>query len=185
MSGSKNRDSTQFNRIKPEEEYANALDDESIFEAIVNHFGGEIIDEYGSYRKVCPWQRGLILKWLRMQSFYNPPLPNQPFECVGMLRLCCHEKKNIYDTIIKLSVMCFYLYTCLAIYLFASIDLFQDDNFNILGGVDGKDALLTHFDELEKRISNVEDVFAYLQSQTKGVPGTSKHEICSNTKKKL
>ena len=27
------------------------------------------------------------LKWLRMQSFYNPPLPNQPFECVGMLRL--------------------------------------------------------------------------------------------------
>lgn len=81
--------------------------------------------------------------------------------------------------------MCFYLYTCLAIYLFASIDLFQDDNFNILGGVDGKDALLTHFDELEKRISNVEDVFAYLQTHTKGVPGTSKHEICSNTKKKL
>ena len=87
MSGSKNRDSTHFNRIKPEDEYAYALDDEPIFEAIVNHFGGEIIDEYGSYRKVCPWQRGVILKWLRMQSFYNPPLPNQPFECVGMLRL--------------------------------------------------------------------------------------------------
>jgi hypothetical protein len=63
--------------------------------------------------------------------------------------------------------MCFYLYSCLAIYLFASIDLFQDDNFNILGGVDGKATLLSNFDELGKRISNVEDVFAYLQSQLK------------------
>ena len=96
MSGSKNRDSTHFNRIKPEEEHVNALDDESIFKAIVNHFGGEIIDEYGSYRKVCPWQRGVILKWLRVQSFYNPPLPNKSFECVGMLRLFAVMKKNIF-----------------------------------------------------------------------------------------
>ena len=59
--------------------------------------------------------------------------------------------------------MLFYLYTCLAIYLFAATDLFQGDNFNILGAFDGKDTLLTNFDELDKRISNVEDVFAYLQ----------------------
>ena len=84
MSGSKNRVSTHTNRITPEEEYAIALDDASIFEAIVNHFGGEIIDEYGSYRKVCPWQRGVILKWLRKQTFYNPHMLNQPIECVGM-----------------------------------------------------------------------------------------------------
>ena len=90
MSASKTGDCTKLIPIKPEEEYANALGDEAIFEAIVNHFGGDVIEEYGSYSKVCPWQRGVILKWLRRQSFYNPP--KQPIECVGMLTfLSCFQ----------------------------------------------------------------------------------------------
>ena len=82
-------------------------------------------------------------------------------------------------------MICLQLYTSFAIYLFAFIELFLDDNFNILGGVDGKDSLLTNFDALEKRISNVEDAFAYPKFKTKDNCGTSKHGGCKNTNNKL
>ena len=41
-----------------------------MYNKIINHWGVEIFDEYGSYANCAPWQRDRILVWLRKKPYY-------------------------------------------------------------------------------------------------------------------
>jgi hypothetical protein len=57
--------------LTPEQEWSKALSHELLYNEIINHWGVEIFDEYGSYANCAPWQRDRILVWLRKKSYYR------------------------------------------------------------------------------------------------------------------
>ena len=61
--------------------------------------------------------------------------------------------------------------------------MFEADNFDSVGGVVDTNGFSNQFDDLEKRISKVEAVFAYLKSKSNG-ESTSIAGGSRNTKNK-
>lgn len=52
------------------EEYEYMLNHYLLSDAVLDEFGSEPIDEYGSYRQVDDWMRKRILNWLHSKDFY-------------------------------------------------------------------------------------------------------------------
>jgi hypothetical protein len=57
--------------LTPEQEWSKVLSHELLYNEIINHWGVEIFDKYGSYANCAPWQRDRILVWLRKKSYYR------------------------------------------------------------------------------------------------------------------
>jgi hypothetical protein len=57
--------------LTPEQEWSKALSHELLYNEIINHWGWEICDEYGSYANCAPFQRDRILEWLRRKPYYR------------------------------------------------------------------------------------------------------------------
>lgn len=53
-----------------EEEWAKVLSNTRLFDEVVDTFGVEPIDKYGSYKNISKELREKILKWLRRKLYY-------------------------------------------------------------------------------------------------------------------
>lgn len=57
--------------LTPEQEWSKSSSHELRYNEIINHWGWEIFDEYGSYVNCAPFQRDQILEWLRRKPYYR------------------------------------------------------------------------------------------------------------------
>lgn len=61
----------------PEKEWSLVLSSIYLFTRVLDTYGSEIYDEYGSYKNIDPFMRDRILEWLRKERFYRVYLDSE------------------------------------------------------------------------------------------------------------